>query len=337
MRQLLTLMLGLFISLSNTSCQYIINKANQSDSSTISGKQGDVLVVINKDYWESELGQMIRDSLGAEFPMLPQIEPRFKVSYVAHSGFSSMFQIQRNIVEVDIDPINMNTISFRKNVWATPQCVVTLKAENYNKAVELFNENASKIVSVIEGAERERIINNNTAYPSTATEREVSKIFGGSPVFPKEAKVLMKTDNFIWIATCNTDFIKKYIILYKYPVVKGEDMMSRASIIQHNLEAINKYIPGTREGSFMTHSKYVDPTVEYLKYNNKSFAEIRGLWDVENDYMGGPFVANVLYSPDGRYMVGVEGFVYAPKFDKIQHIRDVEAVVYSFKWDETKK
>ena len=147
----------------------------------------------------------------------------------------------------------------------------------------------------------------------------------------------MKTDNFIWIATCNTDFIKKYIILYKYPVVKGEDMMSRASIIQHNLEAINKYIPGTREGSFMTHSKYVDPTVEYLKYNNKSFAEIRGLWDVENDYMGGPFVANVLYSPDGRYMVGVEGFVYAPKFDKIQHIRDVEAVVYSFKWDETKK
>lgn len=337
MRHLITLALAAFALFSNTSCQYIISKANQGDSSTISGKQGDVLVVINKDYWESELGQMIRDSLTAEYPMLPQVEPRFKVSYVAHSGFSSMFQIQRNIVEVDIDPTNVNTVSFRKNVWATPQCVVTLKADNYEKAIELFKENAAKIIRTIEGAERERIINNNAAYSSIGVENEVKKMFGGSPVFPKEAKILMKTNNFIWIATCNTDYIKKYIILYKYPVVKGEDMMSRSSIIQHNLEAVNKNIPGTREGSFMTHSKFVDPTFEYIKYNNKSFAEIRGLWDVENDYMGGPFVANVLYSPDGRYMVGIEGFIYAPKFDKIQHTRDVEAVVYSFKWNETKK
>jgi hypothetical protein len=248
-----------------------------------------------------------------------------------------MFQIQRNIFEVDIDPFNINTITFRKNVWATPQCVVSLKAENYNEAVKLFKANAAQIVSVFEGSERERLIANNRAYPSTPTELEVKKMFGGSPVFPKEAKILKQTDDFMWIATCNTDYIKKYIILYKYPVVKGEDMMSRKSLIEHNLEAINSNIPGTREGSYMTHSKFLDPTVQYLKYNNKSFAEIRGLWDVENDYMGGPFVAHVLYNPNGRYMVGVEGFVYAAKFDKLQYMRDVEAVVYSFQWQSSDK
>lgn len=301
-------------------------------TSTVSGKQGDVLVVINNDYWNNTLGQIIRDSLTAEYPMLPQIEPYFRVSNVPQSGFTSMFQIQRNIVRVDISSENENKVTYRKNVWATPQCVVEVKANSYSKAEELFKQNAANIRNAIEGTERERIISNNEAYSSPATEYEVQKIFGGSPVFPKDTRIFKQTDDFIWLATTNTDYIKKYIILYKYPVEKGVQMMSRESLIENNLKAINTNIPGTREGSFMTHSKYVDPTVQYLKYKDKSLAEIRGLWEVENDYMGGPFITHVLYSPDGRYMIGIEGFVFAPKHDKIQHLRDVEAIVYSFKW-----
>ena len=308
------------------------SSSTKAYTSTISGKQGDVLVVINSDYWNSALGQTIRDSLTAEYPMLPQIEPYFRVSNVAHSGFNTMFQIQRNIIRVDIKSGNDNKITYRKNVWATPQCVVEVKASSYDKAEELFKANAAQIRNVIEGAERERIISNNEAYSSPSVEFEVQKIFGGSPVFPKDTKIFKQTDDFIWLATTNTDYIKKYIILYKYPVQKGIQMMGEENLIENNLKAINTNIPGSREGSYMTHSKYVDPTVQYLKYKNKSFAEIRGLWEVENDYMGGPFITHVLYSPDGKYMIGIEGFVFAPKHDKIQHLRDVEAIVYSFNW-----
>jgi hypothetical protein len=31
-------------------------------------------------------------------------------------------------------------------------------------------------------------------------------------------------------------------------------------------------------------------------------------------------------------MIGLEGFVYAPKFDKRQYLRQVEAIIYSFEW-----
>jgi hypothetical protein len=337
MKHLLTLILAAFALLGNTSCQYIIDKAKESDASTISGKQGDVLVVISKDYWESPLGQMIRDTLKKEYPMLPQIEPRFKLTNVPASGFTPMFQIQRNILRINIDPKNVNKVTFRKNVWATPQCVIDLKAEDYASAEELFRTNASKIVNVIEDAERERLINNNSTYPAARVEHEVQKIFGGSPVFPKDTKIYTQTDDFMWLATCDTDYIKQYIILYKYPVVKGQDMMSESNIIANNLKAVNTNTPGKREGSYMTHSKYIEPSVEYIKYNNKSLAEIRGLWEVENDYMGGPFISHVMCSPDGKYMIGIEGFVFAPKFDKIQYIRSVEAIVYSFKWTGSEK
>lgn len=305
----------------------------KADDSTISGKPGEVLVVINEDYWESPLGQAIRDSLTAEYPMLIPGEEQFRLSHVSNGGFSSMLQIFRNIVKVDISVSNIDKITYRKDVWATPQCVVELKAKDYDSACRLFNENAAAIRDHIENAERQRLIDNNAKYNEGNAEAEVRKIFGGSPTFPQGTKVFTKTDDFIWLATTNNDLVKKYIILYKYPVAEGEDIMSRESLIANNMKAVNTNIPGMKEGSFMTHSKVITPTVEYINHQNKRLAEIRGWWDVENDFMGGPFIAHVLYSPDGKYMVGIEGFVYAPKYDKIQHMRDLDAIVNSFQWD----
>jgi hypothetical protein len=302
------------------------------DDSTISGKPGEVMIVINDDYWKSPLGQAIRDSLTIEYPMLIPIEQQFRLCNVSHGGFTTMMQIFRNIVKVDISASNIDKITYRKNVWATPQCVIEINAKDYNSALELFNENAADIRAHIENAERERLISNNTKYNESKAEAEVREIFGGSPKFPQGTKVFSKTDDFIWLATTNNDFVKKYIILYKYPVVEGEDMMSRESLIENNLKAINTNIPGMKEGSYMTHSKVITPTIEYINYKNNKVAEIRGWWDVENDFMGGPFISHVVCSPDGKQMVGIEGFVYAPKYDKIQHIRDLDAIVYSYEW-----
>lgn len=315
-------------------CSFSCTTSYRRDGSSISGKQGEVLVVINKDYWESPLGQAIRDSLTQEYPMLPQIEPHFKVLNTPNNAFVSMFQTHRNIIRFRISPDYKNTVTFKKNVWARPQCVVEINASSYSDAEALFNANAGKIIQVIEDAERERLIRNNARFASLTSPQEVNDLVGGSPVFPiDEYKVIKKTEDFIWLSY-NSQKLRKSIVVYKYPVVKGEDMMSPKSLIENNKRVINENIPGMFENTYMTHSKYVSPTVEYLQYNKRPFAEIRGLWEVENDYMGGPFITHVFYSQDGKYMIGVEGFVYAPKFDKIQYMREIEAVVYSFKWKE---
>lgn len=324
-------MKNLFISLALIICASSVISC-KADDTTISGKPGEVLVVINTDYWESPLGEAIRDSLTMEYPMLPQFESQFKVNYVANSGFSSMFQIFRNIIRVEISANNVDKVNYRKNVWATPQCVVEIKASSYDSACRLFDENASKIRAYIENAERERQIDSNTKYNESKAEAEVINIFGGSPKFPQGTKVMTKKDDFIWLATANNDYVKKYIILYKYPVEEGVDMMSKESLLANNLKVVNTNVPGYLENSYMTHSKAITPTVQYINYKGKQVAEIRGLWDVENDFMGGPFISHVLYSPDGKYMIGIEGFVYAPKYDKIQHMRDLDAIVYSFQW-----
>jgi hypothetical protein len=58
-------------------------------------------------------------------------------------------------------------------------------------------------------------------------------------------------------------------------------------------------------------------------------AETRGLWRVENDFMGGPFVNLAILDLLQNRVVVLDGYVYAPGKDKRNFLRQVEAMMYS--------
>lgn len=328
MRQLMNLAFAAFMAFSLCACE---------DSKGLAGKPGEVLIVMNKEDWNSPLGVIVRESLTDDYPMLPQAEPRFKLSNVEHASFTDMLHDFRNIIIFETNSKHSSKVTYRTGVWAPTQCVVNVRAESYAKAVELYETKADEIIAKIEEAERNRIISNNEKYSAPEVKHQVGKMVGGSPSFHSDAKIFKQTDDFMWISVCNTDFIKKNILIYKYPIESVEEAMDPESILQHNMHVMNINIPGPQENTYMTHSKFFTPTVEMITQDDRTIAEIRGLWDVENDYMGGPFIGHEFVSQDGKYMIGVTGFVYAPKYDKIQHLRDLEAIVYSFKFTGEEK
>lgn len=307
----------------------------------ISGKAGEVIVVIGQNDWEGAVGTVLRDSLTCDFPQLPQREPLFTLVNVPQSAFGSMFQIHRNIIIININKdVTEPGVVYRNDVWAAPQTVIRVNAPDSETAVEILKENNTTIVGMLEEAERDRMIRNARKYEQQGIAPVVTEMVGGSPHFPSGYRIKKKTDNFIWV-TYDPEYVSQGIFIYKYPVVKGQDMMSSQSLLTENSLMLMDNVPGMFENTYMTMSSFAPPTIKYMKYRGLEFAEIRGLWEVHNDYMGGPFVTHVFYSPDGEYMIGLEGFVYAPKFDKRHYLRQVESIIYSFEWatpkEDTKK
>ena len=85
----------------------------------VSGKAGEVMVVIDKDFWEGALGDEVRAVLTDEVPYLPQREPLFNLSNVPLTGFSDLFKVHRNILLTQVDPqLDSTGIFFHKDVWA---------------------------------------------------------------------------------------------------------------------------------------------------------------------------------------------------------------------------
>lgn len=298
----------------------------------ISGKPGEVIVVINKGDWEGAMGTVLRDTLACDFPFLPQREPMFDLVNVAPSGFTSMFQLHRNILIMNISSdVTEPGVLFRNDVWAAPQCVVRINAPTEEVAVELFKENSMKIKAVIEQAERARVIANTKKYEELSLAPVVTAMTGGSPHFPSGYKLKKKTDDFIWI-TYSTQFTEQSILVYKYPVVEGKDMMSPSNLVEAQSLMMMDNVPGMFENTYMIISPIIAPSVLYKKYGEHEFAELRGLWEVHNDYMGGPFVTHAFYTPDGQDMIMLQAFVYAPKYDKKNYLKQIESVLYSFEW-----
>lgn len=299
----------------------------------VSGKAGEVIVVLDKANWEGDLGNDVRELLASDCPYLPQKEPLYNLVNVIPSGFTDLFRVHRNIFIFNIDPQLTSTgMNYQSDVWSSPQCVVQLSARDAAEADSLLMKNKANILSVIEQAERDRIIRNSILYEEVGLAPQVKEIFGGSPHFPSGYKLRKKTSDFVWIAD-DKQYITQGILIYKYPV-DSKDPLSLQEIISHRNSTMMVNVPGMFENTYMTTGEYMPPTVEYIKFRGREFAQTRGLWEVVNDYMGGPFVSHSFYSPDGKDIIVAEGFVYAPRFDKRHYLRQVESILYSWEWAE---
>jgi hypothetical protein len=330
MKRILTYCAAALLALCATSCNE--QKTRKALLPNISGKPGEVIVVINKGDWEGALGTVLRDSLACDFPFLPQREPMYDLVNVAPGGFTSMFQLHRNIIVTNISTeVTEPGVIYKSDIWAAPQCVIRLNAPTEEAAVEIFRENSVKIKAVLEQAERARIIANTKRYEELGLAPAVTSMAGGSPHFPSGYKLKKKTDDFIWI-TYSTQFTEQSILVYKYPVEEGKQMMSPENLVKAQSRMMQENVPGMFENTYMIISPVIAPSVQYKKYGAHEFAELRGLWEVHNDYMGGPFVTHAFYTPDGQNIIMLQAFVYAPKYDKKNYLKQIESVLYSFEW-----
>ena len=299
---------------------------------SISGKAGEVLIVINKEYWEDNVGASLRDLLASDCPYLPQKEPLYTLINITPGAFTDIFQIHRNIFIVNIDSKATNpSVMFRSDIWASPQCVIGVNAPDSETACRLISENGEKILSTLEQAERDRVITNSIRYEEVTLRPAVARLTGGILHFPGGYTLKKQTDDFLWVSY-DTQYTTQGFLIFKYPATGTEADFSRDTLMTRSNEYMKANVPGMFENTYMTISNAIMPDVRYIKYKDREFAQMRGLWEVYNDYMGGPFVSHAFYSQDGKEIIVLEAFVYAPKYDKRHYLRQVESILYSFEW-----
>ena len=299
----------------------------------VSGKAGEVLVVIEREQWEGNLGVAIRETLSGDTPYLAQREPLFNLSNVPSGNFTNMFKMHRNLLVVNINPQNQqNGVLYKNNVWAQPQAVVQLNAATEEEALALFEEAGAMTAEFFEQSERDRVIANAKLYEERELRDPVAQVTGGILHFPTGYRCKKVTDHFVWIAD-EKQYTMQTVLIYRYPA-SGEDVFSVENIISERNAMMQANVPGMFEGSYMTTSPAQEPTTRSLRYRGRDFMETRGFWEVQGDFMGGPFVSHSFYSPDGEDIIVLEAFVFAPRYDKRQYLRQVESILYSFEWQD---
>ncbi len=309
------------------------NDSSELVKQNVGGKAGEIIIVANKAEWESEPGSELRSILATPYPYLPQSEPSYTLINIPHKSFTSLFEYHRNIIILKVEPELKAEFKAVEDVWAAPQTVIMITAPTKEEATRVIADNAEQLFNIINQAERNRIMRNSKRYEDVALRQFVADKFGGSPYFPKGYSLKKQTDNFVWISY-ETTYINLGIFVYRIPY-KDETSVQLEQLMAATNDIMQENVPGMVDNSYMTISSEILPGLGVMKYKNRNFVEMRGLWEVKNDFMGGPFVIHAFYDKnDPKSIIVVEGFVYAPRYDKRDYIRQVESILYSFDWKE---
>jgi hypothetical protein len=298
---------------------------------SVSGKAGEVTLVLNKAEWDTEIGEEYRQIFNRSYEMLPQYEPVFDIVQVTHNSFDNIFKSQRNIVITEISPnIKNSRIAVQKDVWARPQIVISLYGKDGEAIISLLRKYDNKIITLMDEMERKRLLDVYKRNQDKSIVQKIKNDHNLSIVIPKGYKLNVDSPDFVWLSQEEAGIIQS-ILVYHYEY-KDDSTFTRNYLIAKRDRFLKKYVSGTVEGSYITTEKEFSPVFsEYSLRGEMYVAEIRGLWKMERGIaMGGPFVNITALDEKRNRVVTVEGFVFAAGQKKRNFMRQVEAIVYSF-------
>lgn len=294
----------------------------------VSGKAGEIVLVIEPDQWSSESGEEFRNKLSQAHPALPQKEPMFDLIHIPYNSFTNIFKTHRNIVIAKIDKdIHEPKMVIQKNIWAKPQLIINVIAPSDSSLAAVMREKGDILVDKIIKKEMERYAANYKKYEQIGMADIIERKFGVRLTMPKGYTLDVDTTNFMWIESRGRIDAVQGILIYSFD--KSDKELTTDYILKKRNEFTKKFVPGPTKNSYMVAEDEMIAYRREIKVNGLKIIEIRNLWKIENDYMGGPFINYTIINESTNKVIGIDGFVYAPQFDKRDYLRQLEAILTS--------
>ncbi len=307
-----------------SSNQKILLDSNKGTVNTVS-------VVLSNDMWEGGVGESVRSVLAQPVYGLPQEEPIFTINQIPPHVFSDFITRNRTILKIEVG--KETGTKFVNNVYAKPQRVVVVSGKTKQDVINQLDENASKIVETFKGIEileKQRITRK-----SLYNDKVIQENLGLSIQFPTAYRIGKtigkKEDKFYWLKRdIPTGYVN--ILLYELPneaLIRNDSMVSQIIKIRDSIG--KKFIEGPVEGSYMATENAYTPFHSETIIDNKPTLETKGIWDVKNAFMSGPFINYAIEDKINKRWIVVEGFAFAPSVEKRNYIFELEAIIKSIK------
>lgn len=297
-----------------------------------SGLPYEVLVVCDEDMWHAPAGRALYDVLDTDVPALPQSERSFRISQTAPTAFSRLLKSFRNVIEVKIDKSQYTQTRFKytEDKYAQPQMIMTIQSPSASDFQEYVSKNSQVIIDFFTSAEMNRELRDLKENYNQQFMDSVKSKFGCELLIPRNIRSIKSCKDFLWASDIsNHNSSIQNFVIYSYPYT-STDNFSRENFLQKRDSIMKVNIPGNRPDRYMaTDTMFVD--VYDTEFRQRYMQVAKGLWQMENDMMGGPFVSHQMVDEKNGKVIVVEAFIYAPNKKKGDLMRKLEAALFSLK------
>lgn len=315
------------------SCENANKEPKQTNRSFLvpmsSGNPYEVMVVADDSIWDGYAGRALDVVLNKPLKGLPQEESTFHVSRITPDNYDRITNLFRNIIIFKIGR-EYSEPRFRllRDEFSSPQMIMTIQGPSVSKVSTFITEQTDFIIKFFSDVEINRAAREFHDEHNIKFAKKVKEMFGCEFYIPVDINKMKIGDNFIWASNDALTGIQN-IVIYSYPYAT-EKVFRRGVYIALRDSFMKANIPGGKPNQYMATDKdHVD--VKNITVRGEFAQEARGLWHMENDAMGGPFVAHSMIDTINNRVIVAEGFVYAPDKMKRTMIRRLEAALYTLR------
>ena len=274
------------------------------------GSEGEIIVVATDILWSSYPANAIKKTFSKDYPGLQQVEPFYNIIRIKPNEFSSIFKTHKNIILI----LKNKKTSYKNNLWASPQQVLTLSWESEKNNPQLLKACEKNLTRFY----KNKLVTIKSKYTKLNLEKAYKKIretFRVEVKIPVEYVIVKDTTNIFWASynPQNKDLIKQILIFS----LETNEINDKESLTRKVNEVLKQNIKGPKADSFVQIEQQFPLLVDSNTY--------RGLWNMENSYMGGPFLMKT-YNINEKIIVCI-GMIFAPGKLKKEFMTEMDAIL----------
>lgn len=329
------------------------------------GSYGDknfLAVVADQELWEGAVGDTFQYYFSSAYPILPQPEPILDIKHFTPSDFLSeppRKELRSILFLGDLSDEDSRTTKWIKEDIGSEKLRRASEDENYNTTlgydkwatdqtlIYLFGKDSKTLAKNIKGrfpaiykkihAKDKELIGAHT-YPmnqlNPVLSNSIKRNMGVSIKLPGDYYLAVNDsiNNSMWIR--RETFDQSSNIIFHRLKYDDKSIFTKEGIKTIRDTIGKRYISTHLEDTYMRTNDVDLPMVVSTTEINGNYAfEARGIWDIVNDFMGGPFISYLILKPDTDEVIFVDGFVHAPGKRKRSPMQQMEHVLSTIKFE----
>lgn len=282
---------------------------------------------------------LVKATMAADMPCLPQMEPYFKLMQVAPAAFDDLLKPTRNIliVDIDVERYTQTKAKYSLDYWSHPQAVYRIQAPNDEAFVAWWNEYGEQVRSWFVDQEIRRQIAFYRASTNKEARAALQRSIHANMLIPEDYMLIRDTifDDIHFIWCCNNKGpMRRDLVIYSYPY-KDAKQFDLNELNKKRDEVLGKMISASVPGSYMGTEYKVFPPQSRVLQDNPYTVEVRGLWKIyKGEAMGGPYVSHACLDEINQRIVTAEAYILAPGQKKRNELRKAEAILFTLQLEQ---
>lgn len=317
------------------------------------GEADEIILVIDSTQWADTVGLALELKKTFLAPMLglPQDEPLFKVSKVNPKKLNSTLKSASNMVFVTtldsrtsesraiqnyftdqaLNKVKRDTSQFMrvlKDEFARGQNVMFLFAATEEQLAQKIRYNRANLQEYFEGAAKKKIQAKLFKNSLKELSRQLRNDMGVGLTIPFGWERAKNLKNFVWYRKMDAQSEQSVFVYYE--PYQDRNMFNDIGAFRDRITST--YLrDGEKPSKYIKRQEIINVFTERVTFNDNFAVEARSLWKISDNSRGGPFLSYTIVDESNGMVYYVEGYVDSPGTKKKNLMRELEAILGTFK------